>query len=71
MTVNVLSELNTACETTVQAIPVESIQADQKEDEVIVRVITLKQQNERLRYKDQIKESAAVPFEGVATASVG
>lgn len=57
---DVLSELSAACETTVQAIPVESIQAGQREDVVISRVITLKQQNERMRYKDKIKESVAM-----------
>lgn len=58
--VDVLPELTTSCTTTVQPIPVEEIQAAQREDEVINRVITLKQQNERLRYKDKIKESTAV-----------
>lgn len=58
--VDVLPELTTTCKTTVQPIPAEEILASQREDEVINRVITLRQQTEHLKYRDKIRESTAV-----------
>ena len=55
-----LSELINTCHSEVKAIPDENINAAQREDEVISRVVTFKQQHESLWYKETLKESASV-----------